>query len=355
MKSLSSQFEGLGARESFNASVRHIKTVISAIERVQDKENLADIVGELSDEKSLAKEDALPFVSMILGDKFKYRAVSSNLFSVAQDLGAIAAELKSWNGVDLVAVYHHPDLGPIVVNPKSQASLARIDRLSRSELLVVWAGDFAKPADDPSFMQAASAVVDLFSGKKVKPKADFLKGDCAYKEAARKGEKAVKKEKASAKAVAPMAPAKRGRPAKAAVAAPEMAAAPAKPVEELKPAVQAERAVKPGSHMTPMYSVPVTNELFHNGNVEAWKRIIASYNAKFPALQVLVYYDGERIADINALFKWGKVKHGSTIQFAVAGDEITGVAKLQRYLAQGASPQFEAFLHGPVNAVLPLF
>lgn len=355
MKSLSSQFEGLGARDSFNASVRHIKTVIGAIERVQGKENLADILGELTDEKTLAKEDSLPLVSMVLGEKFRYRAVSSNLFSAAQDLGAIAAELKSWNGVDLVAVYHHPDLGPIVVNPKSASSMARIDRLSRSELIVVWAGDFAKEAEPAKLEQAARAVVELFSGKKVKAKPEFLKGDCAYKEPSRRSAKAEKAEKPAKKAALPKAPARRGRPSKAAVAAATALAPPPRPIEELKPAVQAERAVKPGSHMTPMYSVPVTNELFHNGNVEAWKRIIASYNAKFPDLQVLVYYDGERIADINALFKWGKVKHGSTIQFAVAGEEIQGVAKLQRYLAQGASPQFEAFLRGPVSAVLPLF
>jgi len=104
-----------------------------------------------------------------------------------------------------------------------------------------------------------------------------------------------------------------------------------------------------------MYSVPVTNELFHNGNVEAWKRIIASYTTRHPGLEVLVYYDGERITNLNALFKWGKVKHGSTIQFAVKGEEITDVPKLLRYLKQGASPMFEAFLRGPVNAVLMLF
>jgi hypothetical protein len=107
--------------------------------------------------------------------------------------------------------------------------------------------------------------------------------------------------------------------------------------------------------MTPRYAVVVQNELFHNGNVEAWKRIIASYNAKYPNLKVYIYYDGEPILDINSLFKWGKVKHGSAIEFAVAGNDIKDVAKLQRYLAQGASHQFEAFLHGPVNTVLRLF
>ena len=107
--------------------------------------------------------------------------------------------------------------------------------------------------------------------------------------------------------------------------------------------------------MTPQYSVPVTNELFHNGNVEAWKKIIQSYQVKNPGCDVFVFYEGERIHDINTLFKWGKVKHGSAILFAVVGTEIGDVAKLQRYLRQGASPQFEAFLRFPVNTVLKLF
>jgi hypothetical protein len=89
--------------------------------------------------------------------------------------------------------------------------------------------------------------------------------------------------------------------------------------------------------------------------VEAWKRIIDSYKTKYPELEVYIYYEGERIININSLFKWGKVKHGSTIQFAVAGKDIKDVAKLQRYLMQGASPQFEAFLKGPVSTVLKLF
>ena len=107
--------------------------------------------------------------------------------------------------------------------------------------------------------------------------------------------------------------------------------------------------------MTPMYSVNVTNELFHNGNVEAWKKIIESYTTTNPGLEVYIFYDGERIHDINTLFKWGKVKHGSSILFAVAGENIKDVAKLQRYLRQGASPRFEDFLRFPVNTVLNLF
>jgi len=122
-----------------------------------------------------------------------------------------------------------------------------------------------------------------------------------------------------------------------------------------KAAAPAGKAPAGKARMTPQYSIVVRNELFHNGNVEAWKRIVASYNASHPGLKVFIYYAGEAITDINTLFKWGKVKHGSTIEFAVAGNDIKDVAKLQRYLEQGASPQFEAFLKGPPNSIMKLF
>ena len=132
----------------------------------------------------------------------------------------------------------------------------------------------------------------------------------------------------------------------------------AEPVTEVSEAQETDVQVSnPNSikKMSPMLSVVVTNELFHNGNVEAWKRIMNSYTTKYPDLQIWVYYDGEQITDINALFKWGKVKHGSCIQFVVVGEEIKDVPKLKRYFTQGASPMFEAFLQGAPGAVLNLF
>ena len=348
MKTMTTQFESLADRSGFNASVRHIKSTVGIVDRVSGNENLADLLTELGDRGELSRDQFPAIVSMVLGDKFGYRAVAANLSGAAADIPAIAEELSKWDGVDFVAVYHHPDLGALVVNPKNKEKIALIDRVNRSELMTVWAGRHAKEGNAALLEASASAVIDLFSGKSVKTKPEFLKGDCAYRQPA-----SPKAAKAAAKPAktAPKKPAKGGAPSRIAASA----AATSEPEPEHKPAVEAERAIKPGTKMTPMYSVPVTNELFHNGNVEAWKRIIASYNGKHPDLTVLVYYDGERITNLNALFKWGKVKHGSTIQFAIAGDNISDVAKLQRYLAQGASRMFEAFLRGPVNSVLALF
>jgi hypothetical protein len=341
--------EVLSTRKGFNSAVRYIKKTIAVMEDAGSRTNLADLLFAEDDEEFSGYRAGM-VLNILLVDKMGYKTVSANLKSGAGNPSSLAKEFGKWKGVDLVVAYHHPELGLLVANPKSEEELAGFGDLRKNELLVVFAGKGSSPADE-TCKTAAELAVSLFEGARIKPPAALLKGSF--------GVKAVKKPAPAPKPPkAPKRPAKtagrRGRPgAKSAAAppvheaqrvAPPVVTAAAPPVAQAGP-----------SRMTPRYAVVVQNELFHNGNVEAWKRIVASYNAKYPNLQVYIYYDGERILDINSLFKWGKVKHGSAIEFAVAGSDIKDVAKLQRYLAQGASHMFEAFLRGPVNNVLKLF
>jgi hypothetical protein len=313
------------------------------------KDNLADILFKLGDEDLSGERSAL-LLRMLLVDKLQYKAVSTNLAAVAAEPANLAQEFAKWNAVDIIAAYHHPDLGLLVANPKIPEELANFGSLRKRELLVVYAGKGGDGADDLC-LKAASLAALLFEGAKPKIPAEMYKGKFTVKQL----EKPEPSQTAGARKKAAPAGAKTGtrRAASAPVAAaPKGSPRVAAPVVT---AVAASAVSKGPVRMTPMYSVAVTNELFHNGNVEAWKRIIASYNASYPELHVYIYYEGERIMDINSLFKWGKVKHGSSIQFAVAGSDIKDVAKLQRYLIQGASHQFEAFLRGSVSNVLKLF
>lgn len=120
-------------------------------------------------------------------------------------------------------------------------------------------------------------------------------------------------------------------------------------------AVEGGMAVGIKVTMTPKHAVSVTNELFHNGNVEAWINIVESYKVKFPGLDVHVFHDGQKVVNIQALFKWGKVKNGDVILFSVSGEGIQAVSKLKRYLFEGASQRYEAFIKKDVNKVLNLF
>ena len=342
--------EVLSTRAGFNSAVKHMNKAIE-IAGALTNANLGDQLYELGDEDLSGERGAL-LLRMLLADKLGYKTVSANLDSVTSDLPALAKEFEKWKGVDLVAAYHHPDLGLIIANPKIAEELANFGMLRKRELLVIYAGKGSALADD-ACQKAAELAVNVFEGNKVKAPPEILKGSFAAKK--------LKKVEAPAKAARAPKAAKAGKPGKgkAQVRGRTSAAVPA-PVKETRVAPPAVTAAAPAIskgpvRMTPMYSVVVSNELFHNGNVEAWKRIVASFKNKYPALEVYIYYDGERILDINSLFKWGKVKHGSAIQFAVSGNDIKDVAKLQRYLVQGASHMFEAFLHGPVNTVLKLF
>jgi hypothetical protein len=342
--------EALSTRAGFNSAVRHIKKTLSIAGDVGDKANLGDLLYELPDPELTGERIAL-LLRMLLVDKLGYTTVSVNMASVAEDLPSLAREFAAWKGVDLVVSYHHPDLGLLVANPKLEGELAGFGLLRKRELLVVYAGKGSGPADSDC-RKAAELAAALFQGKKIKVPESLLKGNFTVKKVLKpEAQETTGKPEPKAQKVAKSAAKKPpSRTRKAATVAVEGSRAAAPVVTSAAPAIS-----KGPVKMTPMYSVAVTNELFHNGNVEAWKRIVSSYNAKYPSLQVYIYYEGERILDINSLFKWGKVKHGSAIQFAVAGVEIKDVAKLQRYLAQGASNQFEAFLRGPVSSVMRLF
>jgi hypothetical protein len=350
----STNLEVLSTRAGFNSAVRQIKKTIGIVDAAGNN-NLGDLLFELGDPDFSGDRAAL-ILRMFLVDKLGYKTISTNLGDVAGDINSLAREFQKWKGVDLVVAYHHPELGLLVANPKNAEELADFGQLKKRELLVIYAGKGGAPAD-ANCQKAAELAAALFEGAKIKAPPALLKGGFTV----RKLKKAADPEADSAgprrnRAVVKQAKAPaRGRGRRAAAAAVSVPEA----QRVAAPVVTASAAPPPVSKgpvkMTPRYAVVVQNELFHNGNVEAWKRIVASYNAKYPALQVYIYYDGERILDINSLFKWGKVKHGSAIEFAVAGSDIKDVAKLQRYLAQGASHQFEAFLRGPVNNVLRLF
>jgi hypothetical protein len=331
--------EVLSTRAGFNSAVRHIKKTIGILDSLGPGQNLADILSDLEVQES--GERAAIILRMLLVDKLGYKTVSCNLSAVAPDLEPLAAEFAKWKAVDMVAAYHHPDLGLLVANPKAAGELVNFGALRKRELLVIYAGKADAPADEQC-LEAARLACSLFEGGKPRVPAALYSGRFIAKKAA-----------ARVPETDTAVPARKAAGVKAAKAVSTVE----EPVRAAPPVITAASpAITRGPvRMTPMYSVVVQNELFHNGNVEAWKRIIASYNAKYPELKVYIYYEGERILDINSLFKWGKVKHGSSIQFAVAGNEIKDVAKLQRYFVQGASNQFEAFLRGPVSGTMNLF
>ena len=317
----------LSRRVGFNAALRHFKRVSSFLPVVPKGANLADLLTEEIEKERMVRAQMAPAVSALLVDKFAYRYRSANAGRTVEDVGAIAAKLAEWSAIQIVLTYEHPQAGLFVINPKKAASWEGALPILRDELIVVYVQALDRSVSDRSLAQALDDVHRLLDGEAVGTAPEYRSATAT----------------AAPAAVAGVAPA--ASPGVAPTAAPSAPAA-------AKPATAASTKKR---RMTPRYSVVVTNELFHNGNVEAWKRIIASYRQKYPTLDVLIWYDNERINDINALFKWGKVKHGTPILVSVVGDEIKDVSKLQRYLFEGASPRFEMFLKGSIDQNLDLF
>jgi hypothetical protein len=357
-------FDELATREGFNRSLKHFKFISRVIGEFESKRNIADTLSDCLAEKSIEPRQVLPTLNAILVDKYHYSFRSHNLSESFDSFDGLAATVANWRAVDMVVIYFHPELGVVVVNPKNRAHWETVRSLKKNELVTIFAGAFAGTDGDKKYESAISLLITLMEGGKARTPPALLKGTFVFRKPApvvaraaaptRRGRKPVgRRGKSAVLAAAEASPSSvPGLPAFGPAFGSASASAPAAPA-----AVAARPAAPSGAprKMTPMYSIPVTNELFHNGNVEAWKKIIQSYTTKYPGLEVYVFYEGERIHDINTLFKWGKVKHGSAIMIAVAGDDIRDVAKLQRYLRQGASHLFEAFLKAQVGAILNLF
>ncbi len=313
----------LSRRAGFNTALRHFKSVNAFAQDVGEGYNLADVLNEALEHGTLHRYQVRAILNALLVDKLGYVTRSHNLEATVDDAQPIMETVSKWGKVHVVLCYYHPQAGLYVINPANPAHWDGVLPLVRDEYFLMLVGPASGSLDHTTLERAADDVLKVVYGKSVKD------------ESAYRGSRRV---------------------LKPAAAVPSFDETQSTPALSSGVAVEAP-AQRAGSRkrITPKYSVVVTNELFHNGNVEAWKKVIASYQAKYPGLDVLIWYENERINDINSLFKWGKVKHGVPIMFSVAGDEIKDVRKLQRYLYEGASPRFEAFLKGGYDQVLDLF
>lgn len=309
----------LGSKASFNKALRHFYAVNDAVDQVESKSNIADYINDLLDEEDLHFDQILPIIGSVVRDKYNYSYKSFSVVSDITDFEKIAVEASKWSAMDMVVMYFAPDGKRYVINPKDVDSWERARELHRDQLVVIYA-KYLKDENNKLEIEAVDTLYDLLRGKDVFINKSFVDRTAI-----------VRVEKRVAAKTAAATPAADGVKA---------APAPAKPKK---------------TNITPKYGVQVTNELFHNGNVEAWKKILESYHAKFPELTVHVMFGGEVINDINSLFKWGKVKHGDSIFFQVSGENILGVSKLQKYLFEGASQRYEQFLKLGVGRVLNLF
>lgn len=280
------KFNLLSTRAGFNIALGHFKKALSFSGDVEDGVNLADVLSEAVEEGEISPQQLRPVLNILLVDKFGYSYQSHNLIQTVESVDKVVDIVSQWTMLDIVLAFYNSNGDLSVINPSKKSQWETLLPLYHDELVIC----FVKSLQENDKKTEESACADLFAllgGSNIRTKKAYVNPD----------------------------------------AAPEEKAAPQPKVEEAP--VSAGPAAGGTKKVSTKYSVQVTNELFHNGNVEAWKKIIDSYKTKHVGLDVLIWYDGERINDINALFKWGKVKHGTPIMFSVAGENIKDVSKLR--------------------------
>ncbi|HDP80289.1 MAG TPA: hypothetical protein ENN21_05540 [Spirochaetes bacterium] len=303
-------FYSLATKGNFNKALNHFFKVNDVVDDIESRRNLADVINNQLDAAEVVNDQILPIVGAVIKDKYNYSYSSFNIPVTVTEFTKISEESLKWTAMDLLLVYYTPAGSIVLINPKNPSHWERVRELTQDHLLVIYAKFLKEEENKKVEIEAIRAIEEMLAGKDVFVNKEFIDST-----------------------VMPKVEPKKSAPAAAASA-----------------------AVAAGKkRLTPKYSVQVTNELFHNGNVEAWKKIVESFKTAFPDLDVLIFYENEAINDINALFKWGKVKSGGVILFQVAGENIRGVSKLQKYLFEGASPRFEQFLKLGVGKVLNLF
>lgn len=325
----------LATKEKFNKSLNHFFKVNDIIDEIEDEKNLADFIDEEIDNKEITKDQILPIVGAVIRDKYNYSFDSFNIPSTITDFAKIVEETSKWSALDIIMVYYNPNIEIFLINPRNQAHWSKVGELTRDQMAVIYAKHLKPNPNKKLELEAIKAFEEMISGKDVFANTEFIDQTRTARRASQLKREThyqpqYEEEKSAEEA-----------PVTQAICAPVKAASLPQPTGK--------------QTSTPKYSVLVTNELFHNGNVESWKKIIESYETIFPNLKISVFYEGELIHDINALFKWGKVRNQSMIHFQVTGEDIKGVSKLQKYLFEGASPRFEQFLKLGVGKVLNLF
>ena len=269
-------------------------------EELSSGKNLADLVHNWDHESTNLKIQLPMLIQALLVDTFQYRFKSFNLPDSVPDLKSAFTKLSRLKDFDVVMAFTLSSSEIELLNPNRPVQIEISGKLLSRKLTVA----YVKAKNEGNIGYESQILDDI--------QAELLKSVPAHYST-------LSSEK-EPKANHPPAP---GKPQR--------------------------------RNVTPQYGVPVTNELFHYGNVEAWHNIIESYHSSHPGAQVMIFHRGQRVYRIYSLFGWGKIKFGDAIFFAVAGNDLRDVSKLKKYLSEAASPRFQPYIKKNVNAPLKLF
>ena len=111
-----------------------------------------------------------------------------------------------------------------------------------------------------------------------------------------------------------------------------------------------------GGGMSPG-KIAIDNPAFGYSNIEAWARIISSYQELHPRHRVLLLYQGKPVRGQTYLFKLGKTVNLDGFELVVSAEDadFRHVAKLARLLVEAGGPEYAKFIVPELHRTLKLF
>ncbi|TFG60957.1 MAG: hypothetical protein E4H36_11210, partial [Spirochaetales bacterium] len=174
------EFERLSSVSGFNNAVMHCKSLIGMLGEAGEFISVADLVNSKVADSSITVSQVNPIIGSLLGDKFKYISRSFNLLQNFTDFSSIQKIVAKWKALDIVLVYHHPELGIMAVNPKNSQSWESITQLKIDELLVFYVGAFGNKFDEKLADGVIQNMIAFISGRKMKQIPALEKGKYAF-------------------------------------------------------------------------------------------------------------------------------------------------------------------------------
>src|SRR5512145_959859 len=243
---MESTYFALASKSNFNKALRHFYKVSEMVDEIELNKNLADVINDEIDANEITEDQILPIVGSVIRDKYGYTYDSYNIVEPVTEFQKITDETAKWTALDIVCVYYNPGGKTFLINPKNPENWERVRELHNDQLMVIYV-KFLKEENKKIEEAAINTFEEMLSGKDVFINKAFID----------------------------------------------------QTVVQAKPVVKKEkRAEEPGkgvANITPKYAVEVSNELFHNGNVEAWKKIVESYTTSYPTLKVYIFHGGELV------------------------------------------------------------
>lgn len=233
----------------------------------------------------------------VLVKRRSYVAATQNLLRIANDFTVIFDEVKNWNLLDVIILYHDDKFGQIIINPKNLSDISLFKYLKKHSLIAVYVGlndmenDIAVNKDVLYF--ASRKVIDLIEGKNI-----------------------LLTEK----------------------------------IKKLFSSESAEKKFleKPSSVLSCFddFTVSVTTDMLRKDNFDCFNYVIDCYRKTYPKSSFYIEFNGSKLENIEHLKYLSSVKYGSILNLWIKNAEKKTILKLKQYLEQALSSRYSSLKLG---------